>query len=174
MLAPLRPSLTLLVLALLPLFSYAATLQTLDGKSYDGDLRIDNGQFLLTPKRGGGPIRLDLNDISLATFKAAEPPKPAQPPPAAQLDRAWKTQDVGPTGTPGSVSFAAGKYAVKGAGSNIKAGADSFYFVYQELRGDGQIIARLADLQIVNPFEKAGVMIRDTFNERAGRTAAMV
>src|SRR5258706_14328052 len=82
-------------------------------------------------------------------------------------------RDIGPTGTPGSARLIDGKFSVKGAGANIKGNADSFFFVYQELRGDGQIIARLSDLQIVNPYEKAGVMIREGFNERGSRCAFM-
>jgi regulation of enolase protein 1 (concanavalin A-like superfamily) len=167
---------TLLLALLTPLLASAGTIQTLDGKTHEGDVRIENGQLVIGPRRGA-TTKLDLADILLASFKPTESPRPERPaaaPTPAQLDRLWKTQDVGPTGTAGSVGVSSdGRYAVKGAGSNIKGSADSFYFVYQELRGDGQIFARLADLQIVNPFEKAGVMIREAANERGSRCAFM-
>ena len=151
----------------------AGSVRTLDGKNYDGDLRLEKGQVVLSPRRGGEPIRLNLADVLTATFHSSDPARPqvARPVVAQNLDHAWKTQDVGPTGTPGSVALVDGRYAVKGAGANIKGTADSFYFAYQELHGDGQIIARLSDLQLVNPDEKAGLMIREKYNERGSKCA---
>jgi hypothetical protein len=164
-----------LVLSLLASTASAATIQTLDGHTYDGDVRIQDGLIHVTPKRPGvSPAKLDLADVLTANLRATEAPRANQPAVPAKLDPRWKTQDVGPTGTAGSVSaWSDGKYAVKGAGANVKGSADSFYFVYQELRGDGQVFARLSDLQIINPFEKAGVMIREAYNERGSRCAFM-
>lgn len=161
---------------LLCLPTNAGSVRTADGKTYDGDVRLDKGQVAVYAKGSREPVRLNVDDVLSANFRLAEPPPKNQPskPAAPQLQplaAPWKTQDVGPTGTPGSVAVSEGHYAVKGAGANIKGAADSFFFVYQELRGDGQIVARLADLQLVNPDEKAGIMIRERYNERASRCA---
>jgi hypothetical protein len=145
----------------------AATLQTLDGKSYEGDIRFENNQIVITSK-GRQPAKLDLDDIFRASFKPADPPKPAGA--SGFIDRIWNSADVGPTGVGGGVRLFDGKFAVKGAGADVKGTADSFYYIYQELRGDGQIIARISDLQRNNPDAKAGLMIREYYNERGSRT----
>ena len=159
----------LFVLAALLLASTcsAATLQTLDGKSYEGDIRFENNQLVITP-RGHQPAKLDLDDIFQANFKPADPPKPAGA--SGFIDRIWNSADIGPAGAAGSVRLFDGKFAVKGAGADVKGTADSFYYIYQELRGDGQIIARISDLQLNNPDAKAGLMIREYYNERGSRT----
>ena len=60
-------------------------------------------------------------------------------------------------------SMATPKTAMKpmAAGTDIGSNADGFTFVYQTLDGDGEIIARLADLERTHPWAKAGLMFRD-------------
>ena len=157
------------VLLFLATSTYAGTVQTLDGKTYEGDVHFENGNIVVHPKTGQ-PIKLELADISQANLQNTEPPRIIANS-SGLLDRQWKTQDVGPTGTAGSARLVDGTFAIKGAGSDIKGPADSFFFAYQELRGDGQIIARLSNLPITQPEAKAGVMIRESFNERGSKTA---
>jgi len=51
-------------------------------------------------------------------------------------------------------------FTVTGAGDDIWDSSDQFRFVYQSVTGDTQIIARVASLQGVRAWSKAGVMIR--------------
>lgn len=161
-----RKLLCFLALLFSPVAS-AATLRTLDGKSVEGDYRFDSGQIVITP-RHGTPVKVNLEDIIEADFKPQEPPKP--PGPTGPLDRAWNMQDVGPTGTPGTAQLVDGRFCLKGAGGGIKGPGDSFYFVYQDLRGDAQLIARVADLASANREGKVGLMLRDFYNERGSRS----
>ena len=48
------------------------------------------------------------------------------------------------------------------AGADIFGSSDQFHFVYKQLSGDGQIVARVASVQNTNSRAKAGVMFRDT------------
>jgi regulation of enolase protein 1 (concanavalin A-like superfamily) len=80
------------------------------------------------------------------------------------LPTGWSTQDVGSTGLAGSATFSSGVFTVSGAGSDIWGTADAFRFVYQQLSGDGQIVARVASQQNTHPFAKAGIMIRQSLN----------
>jgi regulation of enolase protein 1 (concanavalin A-like superfamily) len=73
---------------------------------------------------------------------------------------AWKDQDVGTVGVSGSSSFASGTYTVKGAGADIWGTADAFHYAYQPLDGNGVIVARVASVQNISSWVKAGVMIR--------------
>ena len=51
---------------------------------------------------------------------------------------------------------------MKGAGADVWGTADAFHFAYEPLSGDGTIVARVATLQNVHAWVKAGVMIRAT------------
>ncbi len=158
----------LLLLALFATPAHAGTVRTIDGKTYEGDLRLDKNQILITPKRTA-VVRIDLTNVLSADFKSpAKPAVPAAPPPPQKLDAAWKTADVGRVGVPGSVQLAGGVWSLKGAGNNIAAQADTFYFVYQELKtGDAQIIARLDDLQRGANGAKVGLMLRESLDRSA-------
>jgi peptidoglycan/xylan/chitin deacetylase (PgdA/CDA1 family)/endo-1,4-beta-D-glucanase Y len=72
--------------------------------------------------------------------------------------------DVGAVGAAGSWSQTIGTYTVNGAGADIYGTADEFQFVYQDLTGDGTIVARVVSLTDLSPttsWSKAGVMMRD-------------
>ncbi len=85
------------------------------------------------------------------------PAPPPTPPPAP-----WTQGDIGAVGAAGSATYATGQFAVAGAGADIWNSADAFHYVFQPITGDGQIVARVANVQNVNAWSKAGVMIRDT------------
>ena len=82
---------------------------------------------------------------------------PGSPPP---LPAPWNAQDVGAVGAAGSESFSGGTWTVRGSGADVWGTADAFHFVYQQLDGDGSIVARVASVQNVDQWTKAGVMIR--------------
>jgi PKD repeat protein len=83
------------------------------------------------------------------------------------LPAPWATQDVGKVVMAGAASFAGGTVSVQGAGSDIYGGADQFRYVYQQLNGDGQIVARVVSQQNTNDFAKAGVMIRESLADNS-------
>jgi hypothetical protein len=74
----------------------------------------------------------------------------------------WVSEDVGSVGLTGGAQGNGTNFTVTGSGTTIWSGADSFRYTYVPLNGDGQIVARLADIQNVNAATKAGVMIRET------------
>ena len=71
-------------------------------------------------------------------------------------------QDVGGPAIAGSVQYSNGTYTVRAAGVDIWDTSDQFHFVYRQVTGDVQITARVASLQAVHSWSKAGVMIRET------------
>jgi hypothetical protein len=79
----------------------------------------------------------------------------------------WQDADIGAVGIGGSASFGSGTFTVSGSGADIWNTADAFHFVDQPLNGDGQLIARVASIQNVNRWSKAGVMIRATLDANA-------
>jgi len=81
-------------------------------------------------------------------------------PASTALPSPWVTQDIGSVGLSGSATYSSGTFAVTGAGSDIWGTADSFRFVYQQLSGDGEIVARLIGQQNTHVYAHAGVMLR--------------
>ena len=91
----------------------------------------------------------------------------------ATLPAPWTSRDLGSPALAGSASAAGGTFTVAAGGIDIWGTSDQFHFVYQPLQGDVEVIARVASLHDVDPFSKAGVMIRETLT-RGSRHASMV
>lgn len=92
------------------------------------------------------------------------------------LPSGWLDEDVGSvvygvvtggTGVgilSGTGTYANGTFTVKGAGLQINGTADTFNFAYQQLSGDGSIVARVVS---VSSGATAGVMLRETLDTAA-------
>jgi len=69
--------------------------------------------------------------------------------------------DIGNTGGyVGSVCYDMGTYEVDASGSDIWGREDGFHFVYREMMGNGEIIARVDDIGFNSFWDMAGVMMR--------------
>ena len=90
----------------------------------------------------------------------------------AQLPSGWTSGDIGTVGTAGATTYAGSTFSVDGAGADIWGSADAFRFAYRQLTGDGSIVARVATIDSLNAWTKAGVMMRETLN--AGSRHAMM
>jgi hypothetical protein len=90
-------------------------------------------------------------------FTTATPAPPTLPSP-------WTDADVGAVGKAGSASYSSGTFTVTGSGADVWNTADAFHFAYEPLNGDGQLVARVATVQNVASWTKAGVMIRETLD----------
>jgi len=129
----------------------AGHVRTLDGKEYSGPITLEPGQLVIRPI-GGEAVRVGLEGVLSATFRSE--PGSAQPRPAR-----WTGQDIG-AAVRGSSVFSGSTLTVRAGGTGIGTAADSCYFVYQRLTGDGQIVARVLDIQQTDRRAKAGLMIR--------------
>ena len=100
---------------------------------------------------------------------------PALPPPGNGLPPVplpWMTQDIGTVGLSGTAGFTNSVFTLVGAGGDIQGTADAFRFAYVTATGDCTITARVSSVQNVNPWSKAGVMIRASLD--AGAANAFV
>jgi len=78
------------------------------------------------------------------------------------LPSPWQSQDIGAVGAAGSATASGGTFTVRGAGADIWNGADAFHYVWQPFNGDATLIARVATVEFVANWVKAGVMIRES------------
>ena len=73
--------------------------------------------------------------------------------------------NINVTGAAGSFSNTSGAYSVTGSGIGTDGTADIFYYLYQPLAGDVQIIARLTSVQGGDPsLAEAGLMLRESLD----------
>ena len=109
-------------------------------------------------------------DVWSFTTAGGTPP----PPPSSALPLPWVNRDIGAVGAVGGAGFdsASSTFTVTGAGADVWGSADALHFAYQARSGNGSIVARVASIQNVNAWTKAGVMIRETLS--AGSTHAFM
>jgi alpha-tubulin suppressor-like RCC1 family protein/regulation of enolase protein 1 (concanavalin A-like superfamily) len=76
----------------------------------------------------------------------------------------WISEDIGAPSPAGSSSYNAttDTFTVMGSGADIWGTSDQFQFVHRTLPGNGVIVARVGSVQNVDPWSKAGVMLRAT------------
>jgi regulation of enolase protein 1 (concanavalin A-like superfamily) len=84
--------------------------------------------------------------------------------PSSSLPPGWADSDIGAVPLAGSASYTSGTFTVTGSGADIWGSADAFHYAYRSLTGDGTIVARVASVQNVASWVKAGVMIRETLD----------
>ncbi|HZL34266.1 MAG TPA: NF038122 family metalloprotease [Tepidisphaeraceae bacterium] len=85
----------------------------------------------------------------------------------APLPAGWSAMDVGRVYQPGSDAYANGQFTLASGGNDIYSIGDSFHYVYQPVRGDFTMIARVADFNAANPWAKAGIMFRQSLFQNA-------
>jgi endoglucanase len=79
----------------------------------------------------------------------------------------WLTQDIGSVGLTGSASLGGGVFTVTGAGADIWGTSDAFRFAYVAVTGNCTMVARVASVQNIDGWSKAGIMIRESMNASA-------
>lgn len=79
----------------------------------------------------------------------------------------WIATDIGSVNKAGSICYIDGTFELTASGSGIDDKEDSFYFIYQELTGDGEIVARVNSLESTNNKAKAAVMFRESMEANA-------
>ena len=99
---------------------------------------------------------------------------PPPPPPPPGLPSGWAFGDVGAVGATGGGSESNGTFTVRGAGADVWGTADAFGFASTTLTGNGSIVARVATVQNVNAWTKAGVMMRDGLTSGAAHAFMLV
>ena len=70
----------------------------------------------------------------------------------------WTGTEVGSVGVAGTDSYNSntGVYTIAGSGTDIGGTADACHFVYQTLAADGELEARVANVQNTSSTAKAG------------------
>ena len=126
-----------------------------DGLSID-QVMLSAGAFLHTPP---GATK---NDGNIYAEQAGSGDGGAPPPAPAALPDGWSEGDVGAVGLAGHASYDGGTFTVDASGADVWDRADQFHYAYRPMTGDGTIVARVASVENVAAWTKAGVMMRAT------------
>jgi len=76
----------------------------------------------------------------------------------------WQGIDIGYASQTGNSLEYVGTFRLETYGDDIWGTSDNFHFVYQTLIGDGEIIARVVDMEVPHSWSKSGVMIRESLD----------
>lgn len=90
------------------------------------------------------------------------------------LPTGWTNNDVGDVAYAGSVCYKDNIYTVKASGKDIFGNKDEFHFVYQNLDCNGEIIARVMDIEGTNRWAKAGLMMRELGTDNAKNAMMLI
>lgn len=82
--------------------------------------------------------------------------------------------DIGAVEASGDLIRTTTGYIVRGSGRDIYGRADECHFAYRTLIGDGEVIARVVDIENTNSWAKAGVMIRSSLSPYASNAMMAV
>lgn len=80
----------------------------------------------------------------------------------------WQTAKIG-NGETGNAAYENGLFSIQGGGSDIGATGDSFYYVYQVVTGDFSFVARLVNQERIDPYVKAGLMLRQELTSASAK-----
>jgi Peptidase family S41 len=83
------------------------------------------------------------------------------------LPQGWTSRDVGPVGQPGGASYDGTTFTVTGTGAGPSQTEDAFQFVYLNVSGDVDVVARVREV-VGAHGSKAGLMIRESLAPTAG------
>ena len=97
-----------------------------------------------------------------------------QPPPPPPLPSPWQAGDIGTVGAAGSTTASGGTFTMRGAGADIWNTTDQFHYLWQPLTGDMDVVARVATVENVHAWVKAGVMIRERLTPDSAHALMLV
>jgi hypothetical protein len=107
---------------------------------------------------------LDDPDVSAVPLQGNVQIAPGDTSVQTSLPVSWTGLNIGDIGVMGGAAYSGGIFTIAGGGPDIWNVLDGFYYVYQLLDGDGEITARVISLEDTGPWNKAGVMIRETLD----------
>ena len=86
---------------------------------------------------------------------------------SAQPQTNFKAQDIGKPAIKGDAQIVTDGVDIKAGGEDIWMNSDQFHFVYKQIEGDFDFVARLESLERSHLYTKAGLMARETLTSRS-------
>ena len=116
---------------------------------------------------GGAQTHLARFDADITLTASFEPI-------ASVLPAEWTASDIGDVGLTGSATMVNDILTLQGAGDDVWNSADGFHYAWQTLQGDGAITAHVSSFDGVDPWSKAGLIIRGSTASDAAHAFLLV
>jgi len=123
-------------------------------------LEVIEGAVELCNHDEGKAVRVGRDHYATVAKGVELTSRPLLPPP-------WNSQDIGAVGMTGYARIEGQRCRIKAAGKADARSKDQFHFLYQALERDGEIRARVVDVELTHHLAKAGVLIRDNLKPTA-------
>jgi regulation of enolase protein 1 (concanavalin A-like superfamily) len=120
-----------------------------------------DGQEKMTVLQSFGPSQVGLTNQNMAAkyngilVYRIEPQSVSSP---------WQSADIGAVGFTGSADYFEGSFAISGSGGGVWQMSNQFQYVYQTFTGNGEIVARVDNLDSFSFWSRAGLMMRETLS----------
>ena len=92
---------------------------------------------------------------------------------AQTLPSPWASRNIGGA-IGGSAEYSHGAFTTSAAGADIWGTSDQFHFLYQQVTGDVDVIARVDSILQADVWSKVGVMIRASLTDNAAHGVTVV
>jgi subtilisin family serine protease/regulation of enolase protein 1 (concanavalin A-like superfamily) len=92
----------------------------------------------------------------------------------AAVPTPWLARDVGAPSPAGASTYNSGTFTITASGVDIWGTSDQFHFVYQQLSGDVDVVARVDSLATTHSWAKAGIMVRESLAANSRHAFALV
>ncbi len=136
--------------------AWGGTLRTLDGRTLTGDIQLaPQGCFLVVAKQGK-PVKVEVGELLEARFSDDADAEPG----AGALPAPWTAKDIGAVRPAGKAGWSNGVFSLRGGGEDPSGRRDAMQFILQPMFGDGEIVARVTEVQ--GAFGFAGIMLRES------------
>ena len=139
--------------------------RTLSGDVFEGHVRITPERVVIVNSTLRAVFAVEASNIGRISFPTNAARRNAPDSFDEALPAEWREAGVGSARVPGSARHQRGAFTVRGSGSNIDGDADSFHYVYKQVRGDSEIVAEVTSIQYTHPNAKAGLMMRENLSE---------
>lgn len=139
--------------------------RTLDGRVLDGHVRFESNVVIVVNIAQGFRAEVALTNLAGMAFAVESDGMSAGLSAASkgvELPSPWASVDVGSVRHSGEVEYSRGAFHVRATGTNILAESDSFHFVFKKITGPSELMARVTQVQLTDPWARAGLMMRES------------
>lgn len=130
------------------------------GLAIVSDIAAAHDWTLDVTESSNGGARFTVRNCLMGTESSQEPTD-------AQRVKLTENVDVGEPEIPGRARFdeASGEWHVTSAGADIYGHENEFHYGYTTIEGPTRITGRVSEVEKINQFSKAGLMVRDSLDE---------
>jgi hypothetical protein len=140
-----------------------ATVTTLDGKSYEGEVFLEPDGAISVTLGDSGRKKVPLSNVKVATFSSPQL-SIAQ---FSHIAEGWTNVDIGEVSIAGVAGQSNGLFAIQVASADVGGKADALHYVCFRTSDDVDLVARIVSIGGADRMARAGVMLRDSLKPEA-------